>query len=66
MKPTDIERFLYELFSGGRDIPGYYRLRRFLSDFELVRPAPETLLDAGCGWGRRRASTSPDTTRAHR
>ena len=51
MKPTDIERFLYELFSGGRDIPGYYRLRRFLSDFELVRPAPETLLDAGCGWG---------------
>ncbi|MDD5555798.1 MAG: class I SAM-dependent methyltransferase [bacterium] len=51
MKPTDTERFLYVLFSGGRDIPGYYRLRRFLADFELVRPTPASVLDAGCGWG---------------
>ena len=49
MKISDDDKFLYELFSNGTDIPGYYRLKRCLADFDSVKSEVSSVLDAGCG-----------------
>lgn len=51
MKIIEDEKFLYELCYEGRDIPGYYRLKRFIGDFETAMPSVRSVLDAGCGTG---------------
>jgi len=47
------EKFLYELCANGADMPGYYRLKRCLIDFERVKAKVHTVLDAGCGGGAK-------------
>ena len=53
MNASAHEEFLYELFSEGTDIPGYYRLKRCLIDFEAVKSSVISVLDAGCGGGAK-------------
>ncbi|MCX6338448.1 MAG: class I SAM-dependent methyltransferase [Candidatus Aureabacteria bacterium] len=53
MNASAHEEFLYELFSEGTDIPGYYRLKRCLIDFEAIKASVSSVLDAGCGSGAK-------------
>lgn len=53
MEPNNDEKFLYELFGNGSDIPGYYRLKRCLTDFGQVKAEVHSVLDAGCGGGTK-------------
>ncbi|MEI6632996.1 MAG: class I SAM-dependent methyltransferase [Chlamydiota bacterium] len=49
----DAEKFLCALFLPSADIPGYYRLKRCLSDFARIRTPMTSILDAGCGAGAK-------------
>ncbi|MCX6357978.1 MAG: class I SAM-dependent methyltransferase, partial [Candidatus Aureabacteria bacterium] len=53
MHASSDEKFLYELFSNGTDIPGYCRLKRCLVDFEQISAQVHAVLDAGCGGGSK-------------